>query len=130
MPPDSANLAPRGAVERRAGIRLYATLRPAYAYRHTLAGPQPLDLLVLDLSSGGCLVASHQRVGRGSRLVLGFNLAGSGTGLTVPCDVRWKRRLEDGGPPVWLAGCEFAERDPINRDIITRFILEHGHRST
>ena len=57
------------------------------------------------------------------------SLAGSGTGSAVPCVVRWTRRLEGGVPPVWLAGCAFTERDPLNRDLITRFILEHERAS-
>ena len=112
--------------ERRSHYRLEAALKPAALYRLVIdATTEPqdadVDVTVVDLSEGGCCLASRKRLEAGERYGMQLDLPGAGE-ITV----RFRVTSVDERRPGYLnyrVHCLFTDIQLAHRDRIARYLM-------
>jgi c-di-GMP-binding flagellar brake protein YcgR len=122
VPSRSAGTPPEN--ERRRAERVPAAIVPTQARRLTDAGWVPISASILDLSTGGLLLASEQQLESGDYVEVGFALPGGGAQLNVRLDVQWAEPARSERLGQWKAGCQFQDPAVSDRELLIRFITE------
>ncbi|HEV7662776.1 MAG TPA: PilZ domain-containing protein [Chloroflexota bacterium] len=110
--------------QRRFDVRLPLDLPARRTLRLQLTGePQSIRSRVLDISAGGLMLQTRNKVDAGDRLVVAFTLPGDGLELRVAIVVRYCRQPDESRLYEWELGCQFQVLRPADRERIARYIF-------
>ncbi len=107
-------------VQRREAHRHPVEMHATQATRFSIEGDrEPLDALILDLSTGGLRVEARSELTVGDELELMFGTPSGGAQLRLRVHVLRVEQREHA----WQAGCQFVESSQSEREQIVHFIL-------